>query len=352
MNHSRRSFLTTTTGLAAAALLLPHARAAQPQADSLPRKVEPKAMPAEIIHPAKPEDLFTISLAEWSLHRALQGNKMTNLDFPRIAKETFGIDAIEYVNSFFKTKAKDEAYLKDLKTRCSDFGVTNVLIMCDGEGALGDPDAAKRTQAVENHYKWVDAAAFLGCHSIRVNAQSKGSYDEQMNLAADGLRRLCEFADAKNINVIVENHGGLSSNGAWLAATIAKVAHKRAGILPDFGNYQNASDDKGVAKPYDRYTGVQENMQYAKGVSAKSHEFDADGNEVHTDYRKMMKIVLAAGYHGRVGVEYEGSKHSEDDGIKLTKALLEKVRAETFASMRHPTVPAPANDAKPKIVGS
>lgn len=348
MNTSRRNFITTATGLAAAALLLPRASA---QPGETLRKLAPKDMPAELKRPAKPEDLFTISLAEWSLHRALQGNKMTNLDFPRIAKETFGINAIEYVNSFFKLKAKDEAYLKDLKTRCDDLGVKSVLIMCDGEGALGDPDAAKRTQAVENHYKWVDAAAFLGCHSIRVNAQSKGTYDEQMSLAADGLRRLCEFADPKGINVIVENHGGLSSNGAWLSATIAKVGHARAGILPDFGNYQNASDDKGVAKPYDRYTGVEENMPYAKGVSAKSHEFDDQGNEIHTDYRKMMKIVLAAGYHGKVGVEYEGSKHSEDDGIKLTKSLLEKIRAEMFAAATgSPT--APVVESKPKTVGS
>jgi sugar phosphate isomerase/epimerase len=352
MTTSRRSFLTTTTGLAAAALLLPHARAQQPADQALPSKIEPKHMPAEIIQPAKPEDLFTISLAEWSLHRALQSNKITNLDFPRIAKETFGIDAIEYVNAFFKLQAQNMSYLKDLKARCDDLGVRSILIMCDGEGALGDPDSANRTKAIENHYKWVDAAAYLGCHSIRVNAQSKGSYDEQMTLAADGLRRLCEFADSKSINVIVENHGGLSSNGAWLAATIAKVAHKRAGILPDFGNYQNASDDKGAAKPYDRYTGVKENMQYAKGVSAKSHEFDAQGNEVHTDYRKMMKIVMDAGYHGRVGIEYEGSKHSEDDGIKLTKALLEKVRAEMFAASNPKALPAPAADPKPTIVGS
>jgi L-ribulose-5-phosphate 3-epimerase len=341
MLHSRRSFLASTAGLTAAALILPRLRADQP--------TTPSAKPT--IRPARPEDLFTISLAEWSLHRALQGNKMTNLDFPRIAKETFGIDAIEYVNIFFKTRARDEAYLKDLKTRCDDLGVKSVLIMCDGEGAIGDPDADKRTQAVENHYKWVDAAAFLGCHSIRVNAQSKGTFDEQMTLAADGLHRLCEYADPKGINVIVENHGGLSSNGAWLAATIAKANHKRAGTLPDFGNYENATDDKGTRAPYDRYKGCEEMMPTAHGVSAKSHEFDDQGNEMHTDYRRMMKIVLAAGYHGRVGVEYEGSKHSEDDGVKLTKSLLEKVRAELFAAATGAPV-APSTDKKPTVVGS
>jgi len=274
---------------------------------------------------AEPKPLFKISLAEWSLHRALfaKNAKITNLDFPAIAKKDYGIDAVEYVNQFFKTKARDEKYLKDLKKRCSDNGVTSVLIMCDGEGNLGDPDDKKRKQAVENHHKWAEAAKFLGCHSIRVNAYSKGSYDEQMKLAADGLHRLCEYGDKHEINVIVENHGGLSSNGEWLAAMIKKADHKRAGTLPDFGNFRLSKD-----KEYDRYKGVKEMMPYAKGVSAKTHDFDDMGNEKHTDYRKMMTIVLDAGYRGYVGIEYEGSKISEPEGIKATKKLLEKVRQE------------------------
>jgi L-ribulose-5-phosphate 3-epimerase len=294
----RRDFLAATAGLAATSLL---------------------AADAE----SKP--LFKISLAEWSLHRALfaKNAKITNLDFPAVAKKDYGIDAVEYVNQFFKTKARDEKYLKDLKKRCADNGVTSVLIMCDGEGNLGDPDDKKRKAAVENHHKWVEAAKFLGCHSIRVNAYSKGSYDEQMKLAADGLHRLCEYGDKHGINVIVENHGGLSSNGEWLAAMIKKADHKRAGTLPDFGNFRL---DK--SKEYDRYKGVKEMMPYAKGVSAKTHDFDDKGNEKHTDYRKMMTIVLDAGYRGYVGIEYEGSKISEPDGIKATKKLLEKVREE------------------------
>ena len=271
---------------------------------------------------------FKISLAEWSLHRTLRDKSkgLTNLDFPRISKDEFGIDAIEYVNQFFKDKAKDEKYLAELKKRCEDHGVKSLLIMCDGEGRLGDPDAAKRTQAVENHYKWVDAAKFLGCHSIRVNAGSQGSYEEQMKLAADGLRRLSEYAKPHGLNVIVENHGGLSSNGAWLAATIAKTEMDNCGTLPDFGNFRI----KGGKTPevYDRYKGVEELMPYAKAVSAKSHDFDADGNEIHTDYEKMMGIVLEHGYHGYVGIEYEGGKVSEYEGIKLTKALLERVAAK------------------------
>lgn len=248
------------------------------------------------------------------------------MDFPRISKEEFGIDAIEYVNQFFKDKAKDEKYLAELKQRCDDLGVKSLIIMCDGEGRLGDPDEAKRTKAVENHYKWVDAAKYLGCHSIRVNAGSQGSYEEQMKLAADGLRRLSEYAKPRGLNVIVENHGGLSSNGAWLAATIKKTEMDNCGTLPDFGNFYVTRGKN--PEIYDRYKGVDELMPFAKAVSAKSHDFDAEGNETHTDYEKMMGIVMEHGYHGYVGIEYEGGKVSEYEGIKLTKALLERVAAK------------------------
>jgi len=269
------------------------------------------------------ETLFKISLAEWSLHRMLFAGKLNNLDFPAFAKNEFGIHAVEYVNQFFKDKAKDMAYLKDLKRRASDHGVRNVLIMIDGEGALGDPDHAKRAQAVDNHKPWVEAAKFLGCHSIRVNAHSQGSYDEQMKLAADGLRRLSEFAAQHDMNVIVENHGGLSSNGAWLAATIRSVGLDNCGTLPDFGNFRISPTEE-----YDRYQGVQELMPYAKGVSAKSHKFDSEGNEVFTDYFKMIKIVLDAGYHGYIGIEWEGSDPDEVEGVRLTQRLLERVRQQ------------------------
>lgn len=269
------------------------------------------------------EPLFKISLAEWSLHRTINSGKLDNLDFPAYSKKEFGIDAVEYVNQFFKDKAQDKAYLGELKKRCEDNGVTSVLIMCDGEGQLGNPDEAERIKAVENHHKWVEAAKFLGCHSIRVNAGSEGSYDEQMKLAADGLRRLAEFGAQHDINVIVENHGGLSSNGAWLAGVMKMVDNPRCGTLPDFGNFQTSP---GVW--YDRYKGIEELMPYAKGVSAKSHEFDDEGNEVRTDYLRMVKIVLDAGYHGHIGIEWEGGQPDEVEGIKLTKRLLERVRNE------------------------
>jgi sugar phosphate isomerase/epimerase len=266
---------------------------------------------------------FQISLAEWSLHRALNDKKLDNLDFAKTAKQDFGIEAIEFVNQFFKDKAKDVAYLSELKKRADDLGVKMLLIMIDNEGHLGDASLKKRLEAVENHYKWVEAAKFLGCHSIRVNAASSGSYEEQMFRAADGLRALTEFGDEHGINVIVENHGGLSSNGEWLAGVIRRVNHQRCGTLPDFGNFKLQDEEY-----YDRYKGVAELMPYAKSVSAKSYEFDDKGEETDTDYHKMLRIVVRAGYHGYLGIEYEGKKHSEPDGIRLTKKLLEKVREE------------------------
>lgn len=281
--------------------------------------------------------LFRISLAQWSHHRAFRGQsgavKLDPLKFAEIARKDYGITAVEYVNSFYKDHKKNDAYLNDLKKVADDQGVVSVLIMCDGEGALGDADVKKREVAVDNHKRWVEWAKYLGCHSIRVNAQSSGSYEEQIDRAADGLRKLSDFGDSMGINVIVENHGGLSSHGAWLAAVMKKVDHKRCGTLPDFGNFTVRRADKN--KPgdkdevYDRYQGVDELMPWAKGVSAKSHDFDAKGNEIHTDYRRMLDIVVKKHqYHGYIGIEYEGAKMSEADGIRATKKLLETVMAE------------------------
>jgi L-ribulose-5-phosphate 3-epimerase len=269
------------------------------------------------------KELFPISLAEWSFHRALFAKTLDHLDFARTAKQDFGIEAVEYVNQFFKDKATDQKYLSEMKKRANDLGVRSVLIMIDEEGALGDADENRRKKAVENHYKWVEAARFLGCHSIRVNAQSQGDYAEQLERAADGLGRLTEFGAKHQINVIVENHGGLSSNGEWLSAVIKKVNNPRCGTLPDFGNF-----NLGNGQQYDRYKGVQELMPFAKGVSAKSMDFDDQGNETKIDYRKMMKIVIDAGYRGHVGIEYSGERLSEPDGVRATKKLLERVRAE------------------------
>jgi sugar phosphate isomerase/epimerase len=275
------------------------------------------------------ELFFKISLAEWSLHKALFAKELDNLDFPLTAKNEFGINAVEYVNQFFKDKAKDEKYLAELKKRCDDNGVTSVLIMIDGEGDMANVDAKKRLEAVENHYKWVDAAKFLGCHSIRVNCYGVGSEEEVGKAGTDGLRRLSEYAAKVNIGVIVENHGSYSSNGMWLANVIKNVGMQNCGTLPDFGNFcirrETDSWESPCAEEYDRYKGVQEMMPFAKGVSAKANEFDEQGNCIETDYAKMLPIVKAAGYKGHIGIEYEGKRLSEPEGIRVTKALLERV---------------------------
>jgi|TARA_B110000914_G_C15451052_1_gene440928 L-ribulose-5-phosphate 3-epimerase len=276
-------------------------------------------------HATKAKDLFNISLAQWSNHRALKGGQMTNMDWPEYTKKTYDILALEYVNQFFKDKAKDMKYLGELKKRVSDLGMTNVLIMVDGEGHIGAGSNQKRQKTVDNHKKWVEAAKFLGCHSIRVNSHGEGKDDaEKAANCVKGLTGLSTFAEDHQINVIVENHGGLSSNGAWMAKVLKEVGLDNCGSLPDFGNFHG----------YDRYKGLEELMPFAKGVSAKSHDFDDKGEETKTDFKKALGIVLKHKYHGYVGVEYEGGKLSEDDGIKATKKLLEKSRAALHAEAK------------------
>jgi sugar phosphate isomerase/epimerase len=314
MTNNRRKFIQQVSGLAGIALI-------PSSLYSCIAKKNPNAADLQ-------NSFFEISLAEWSLHKELFSKKITNLDFPVVAKKEFGISAIEYVNAFFKDKAKDTNYLNELLMRCNDNGVKNHLIMCDGEGNLGELDNAKRMQAVENHYKWVEAAKYLGCATIRVNAYGVGTAAEVKTAAIDGLGRLGEFASKVGINVIVENHGGYSSDGSWLSSVMKEVGEKNVGTLPDFNNFCLTRQGNKCVEEYDKYKGTLEMMPYAKAVSAKSLDFDAQGNCIETDYVKMLKIVKDSGFKGYVGIEYEGDKVGEYEGIKKTKALLERVRAE------------------------
>lgn len=273
---------------------------------------------------------FKISLAQWSLHKTLFGGELDNLDFAAFTKKEFDIHAVEYVSAFFKDKAKDMSYLGEMKQRAADNGVESVLIMVDDEGYLGDLDAVARNKSVDDHKKWVEAAQFLGCHSIRVNAFGRGTAEEVAAAAIDGLRSLSEFAIDYDINILVENHGGYSSDGQWLANVIQSTGMPNCGTLPDFGNFcikrSDGSEWGGECiEEYDRYKGVAEMMPFAKGVSAKTYDFDAEGNCIETDYERMLQIVKDAGYTGYIGIEYEGSNLSEVEGIKATKALLERV---------------------------
>lgn len=294
---------------------------------------------------------FSISLAQWSLNKSFFGasreagweafgkalqsdpdsllqGELDPKNFPSIAKTQFGLSAVEYVNTFFFGHAENTAYLSALKQQCEDNGVSSQLIMCDALGNLGDADEKARIKAVENHYQWVNAAKFLGCHSIRVNAAGQGTADEVKAAAVDGLGRLSEYGAENGINIIVENHGGYSSDGSWLSDVMRQVNLPNCGTLPDFGNFCIDRGDDGCKNEYDRYKGTKELMPFAKGVSAKSHSFDAAGNEEGTDYVRMLKIVKEAGFTGHIGIEYEGSQLSEADGIKATKALLEKAGAQ------------------------
>ncbi len=276
------------------------------------------------------KETFKISLAEWSLNKMLFSKKMDNLDFAIEAKK-HKIDAVEYVNQFFMDKAKDMNYLKEMKTRADGEGVTSVLIMCDSEGMLGAASAEERTKTVENHKKWVEAAKFLGCHAIRINAYTAIPYStepekaqEALNLCSSGLRQMCEFADDFDIDVIIENHGGYSSNGKWLAKMIQETAHKRAGTLPDFGNFR-ISGEGGAVTSYDSYRGVDELMPYAKGVSMKPTVWDDHGKEHPLDYDRMMKIVMAHGFHGYVGIEH-GTEGREWESIEEIRVNLETIQ--------------------------
>ncbi len=305
MNHARsnrRSFLTTS--LAGGALL----------GLRLPLAQGLGAAAAEVGD-------FKLSLAEWSLHRALFDGAITNLDFPKIAREQYGIEGVEFVNQFFKDKAHDSEYLKDLKAQANDHGVTCVLIMIDGEGDMSAPDKEQRLRAVENHKKWVDAAASLGCHSIRINTGEHYSPTD-VGAVAEACAALNDYGVQQKIGVICENHGGPSSNPAALIALMKAVNSPNFGTLPDFGNFPKANGQYAI----DIYSAIEQMMPYAKGVSAKSYDFDAQGNETTLDFPRIMKIVKQAGYHGFVGIEYEGDRLSEPEGIKATKKLLESIR--------------------------
>lgn len=267
---------------------------------------------------------WPISLAQWSLHRQLRAGTVDALDFPALARHRFGLAAVEHVNQFYSPRMSGRPMPADwatqLRKRADDAGVKSLLIMCDGEGRLGDPDPAARTQAVENHRPWLEAATTLGCHSIRVNAASEGSPDEQRRLASDGLGRLADLAKPLGLNVIVENHGGISSDGLWLAATLRSAGRDNLGSLPDFGNFRLSE-----TRSSDRYRGVEAMLPLARGVSAKSYDFDAEGAETTIDYPRMMALVAASGYRGHLGVEYEGDRLSEDEGVRATIRLLERL---------------------------
>ncbi|WP_378172321.1 sugar phosphate isomerase/epimerase family protein [Aquimarina sp. SS2-1] len=280
------------------------------------------------------EPFFELSLAQWSLHREIQSGKLDPMDFAKKAKE-LGFTGIEYVSQLYTVSYKDakdpkaalQQLLDSLKSKSEKHNVQNLLIMVDGEGDLAVLDEKERNQTVENHKKWVDAAQFLGCHSIRVNLFGTNDPEKWVEVATDGLTKLSDYAATKGVNVIVENHGYLSSDASLLVKVMQKVNKPNCGTLPDFGNFcleREGGERWGAkcVKEYPKYKGIEEMMPFAKGVSAKSYDFDANGNETTIDYKKMLEIVKASGYQGYIGVEYEGERMSEIEGIIATRDLL------------------------------
>lgn len=330
MNTNRRDFLRNAS-MAAASLGV---------ANALPSLLRAEASP--------PKLFFELSLAEFSFASDLWTGKLNHLDFAAKAKKDFGISVVEYVSMFFNNKHKDSNYMADLKKRASDAGVKNHLIMVDGDN-ISDLDEGKRKRAVESHYAWVDAAKYLDCTAIRVNLGSMdmpGTAEDEAKASIDGYGRLLEYGDKAGINIIVENHLGRSCNAQWLAGIMKQVNHKRAGVLPDFGNFcikrtkPETNDIAGWMKTvcleqYDLYKGVEELMPYAKGVSAKTHKFKSNGEEAEMDFTRLFNIIRKAGFKGYVGIEYEGglmrsmgkdeSYLLNDEGVLATKKLLEKV---------------------------
>ncbi|WP_299256444.1 sugar phosphate isomerase/epimerase [uncultured Aquimarina sp.] len=285
-----------------------------------------------IEQPEETQPFFELSLAQWSLHKEIQSGKLDPIDFAKKAKE-LGFTGVEYVSQLYSYKdAKNpdkalQQLLETLKSKSNEHNVQNLLIMVDGEGDLAVIDEKERNQTVENHKKWVDAAQFLGCHSIRVNLFGTNDPEKWVAVATDGLSKLSEYAATKSINVIVENHGYLSSDAALLAKVMQNVNKPNCGTLPDFGNFCLEREDgerwgTKCVKEYPKYKGIQELMPFAKGVSAKSYDFDTEGNETTIDYKKMLEIVKASGYQGYIGVEYEGERLGEIEGIIATRDLL------------------------------
>lgn len=290
------------------------------------------AAPAAFAQTARPRD-FKISLAAWSLHRMVgsKPGQISLLDLPRYARETLGIEALELVSYAFqggdKAFSEMKPWLKTLSKNAEAQGVKILLVMVDGQGEIGSVDEAKRLDAVERHKKWIDVTHYLGGHSMRMNwtGAPETVVEDPVALRAfversvPGFHALCEYGEKRDTNVIIENHGGASSRPEALVQLIESVDHPRMGTLPDFGNFPPAVD---------RYMAIDLMMNYAHAVSAKCYDFDPNtGDETKLDYARLIDIVtLKHGYHGYIGIEFEGDRLSEKDGVLACKALLERLR--------------------------
>ena len=275
---------------------------------------------------------LNISLAQWSHHKEFFDGTMDPRDFAKISNRDYDIRAIEYVNQFYTDHASNVTFWEEMKKRAENEGVKSLLIMTDGEGNLGNADDSERQKAIEGHYKWVNAAKILGCHSIRVNAFGSDQLETYMTASIDGMGRLSEYAAKENINIIIENHGLFSSNADIIVDLIKQVDMPNFGTFPDFGNWcmnveWGSIKNEECNEIFNIYEGVNKFMPYAKAVSAKSYEFDKDGNETAIDYYELLKNIKNSNYDGFIGIEYEGEQMPPSEGIKATKKLMEKAWA-------------------------
>ena len=278
---------------------------------------------------------FELSLAQWSFNKSFREGGISPYDFAKRASD-LGFTGLEYVNQLYpdvmESEDKDAAiqeFVEKNNALAAQYKMKNVLIMIDSEGDLSSSNLQERLNAIENHKKWISAAHKMGCSAVRLNLNGENEVEQWMKNSIESLNALSAFAEPLNINVIVENHGGKSSNASLLMNVINSVGFDNCGTLPDFGNFCMSEDwgslkDNKCNNPYDPYLGVSEMMPKAFGLSAKAYEFDTNGDETILDYYKLLSIVKKSGYKGFIGVEYEGEILSEKDGILATKRLLKK----------------------------
>ena len=332
MDHKRRNFIQTTI---AASLGIP-------------------LMGSNLISDSLLNDQnIKISLQCYSFASSLFTKKMNIIDFPKIVREDFNIDAAEYWNRPMVEKRRDSNFIRELNKRTNDYGLENTFMLVDlinfqtGESkSLCSRDKIERNFAIEEHKEWIEFSKAIGCKGIRVNLWSDNmTRSEVKSISQDSLGELLEFSNKINMSIVIENHGGYTSDAKWLIDLIKSINHPKLGTLPDFGtrNFcikRAPKTESGIfgsqcVDQYDKYKGVKEMLPYAKGISAKSHTFNNDGEEMSTDYKKMINLIKASGFNDYIAIEYEGaimalyakgnSKFlSSHEGILATKKLIEK----------------------------
>ena len=251
-----------------------------------------------------------LSLAEWSLRREILDFQPRHLELARVAKDVFGLDAIEYRSTFFADKATDFGYLGEMKKRQEDLGVRAVLIEVENEGPLGAQEDWDRWTAIDAHFKWLAAAAFLGCESVSVPAEGLVRGAPYLDWMADSLQRLGGIAKPYGINVLVANRVGLACDGSWMAKLMDRTAVPWVGAHPHVGNV-----DLGGGKAYPRYQGVEEMMPFAKALSVR-------GGSSEIEFGKIAKLAAESNYARYVGIEWDGA----GDPREGTKRTIELVR--------------------------